>query len=403
MHAATLLLPLLAFPWLGRKLGPQNFGLLMYMCIFPPIITLLVEWGFPLGAARAAALARGKREDLGRLLGNVVSAKILLATACCAVCLLGMPFLPHVSDHPIAYLLAVAMGFGRAITPFWFYQGASSNLARLSGWDTGSSLVALLLVFLFINKPDDWPLYLLFSALAKTVSNTSLTCKIWKEYNAKLNFRAGFQLIKSMRTIFYGLFFSSAYHNLSQLALGFFLAAPQMGIIVAFGKMLRALIGLVNPFTQTIFPEICVMRKASPREARTMLRKSLTCTFLGAFLLVLAIWPMASFLVGIALGPDYSMWGQIFQTMLLATPFAAANHVLGLQALISFGQEKAQSAISGWATIASVPLAASLSSFYGIAGAAFLPLAVEGGIFASFIAAIIKFCPEALFKAKQHN
>lgn len=403
MHAATLLLPLLAFPWLGRKLGPQSFGLLMYMCVFPPIIMLLVEWGFPLGAARAAAMERGNREGLGRLLGNVVSAKILLGAACCIASLLAMPFLPHVSDHPVAYMLAISMGLGRAITPFWLYQGTGSNLARLSAWDTGSSLAALLLVFLFINGPADWPLYLLFSAVAKTASNTWLTCKMWLEHEAKLNFRAGLRLIKNMRTIFYGLFFTSAYHYISQLALGFFLAAPQMGIVVAFGKMLRALISLVNPFTQTIFPEICVMRKSSPQDARAMLRKSLGCTFLGAFFLVLVLWPLASFLVGTALGPEYSMWGNVFQTMLLATPFAAANHVLGLQALIPFGQEKTQSAIRGWATAASVPLAACLAGFYGIRGAAFLPLAVECGIFASFIAAILKLCPEAFFRTGRDN
>ena len=138
IQAAQLLLPLLALPWLARVLGPHAFGLLMYMSLIPPLVALVMDWGFPFGAAREAARLRGDREGLARLMGAVFSGRLFLALACVAASLALLPLVPHAREHPAAYGLAVLMGIGRGISPVWFFQGVGQGMRRKPGRSTCS-------------------------------------------------------------------------------------------------------------------------------------------------------------------------------------------------------------------------------------------------------------------------
>ena len=397
MHAASMLIPLLAFPWLGRVLKPEHFGLLMWMCLFPPFFTLLVEWGFPLGAARLAARSRGDEEALRLLLGEVVTAKLMLALggllASCAL----LPLLPHASEHPGAFFLAALAGLAKAMSPLWFYQGTGRKLPLLACWDLSFSLLALALVFIFIRRPEQWSLYLLFIGACRLAANTGLTLRLWRRHPFGLMPLGALRLIRSTAPLFLSIFFSGAYHYCFQLVLGYFLAASEMGIIVALDKMLRALVSLLNPFTQTIFPEICVLRHEDPESAWRILRLSLAATFVAASAAAALTWLLAPLAVRVALGSAYPQAPEALRIMIFAAPAAACAQVLGSQILVPFGKDRLQAAICAGVGAASIPLAAALAYFHGLGGAAFTPVCVECALCACYILAALKLEGRKLF------
>lgn len=62
IQSAQMLLSFLTLPWLAHRLGPESFGLFMYMGLIAVIAALIMDWGFPQRAARKAAFRRnGKR------------------------------------------------------------------------------------------------------------------------------------------------------------------------------------------------------------------------------------------------------------------------------------------------------------------------------------------------------
>lgn len=384
MHIVSLLLPLLAFPWLGRVLEPANFGLLMYMCLFPPIIALLVEWGFPLGGARQAARYRDNKTRLTELLGEITSSKICLAGMGVALAGMVMPLLPHAAEWPMAYFFAVLAGVARGLTPLWFYQGTGRNLHRLAVWEISFSLLALGLVFLLIKEPGQWSYYLYIITLCKLASNISLTLRLRSTYPFNITFKSILGTLQKNGALFGGLFSASAYHYSFQLVLGYFLGSADIGIIVAVDKMTRAVTGMLTPFTQTIFPEICILRDKNPKNALNVIRLSLSLTFVLSALVATLIWFMAPFLIRLALGGEYSTGANILRAMLLAIPFATVGQVLGTQLLIPFGEDRLQAAVGIFVAIASVPLAAGLVHFYGLLGGALVPLCVEAFLCACF-------------------
>lgn len=390
MHVVSLLIPLLAFPWLGRALQPECFGLLMYMCLFPPLFTLFVEWGFPLGGARQAARLRGRNQELGRLLSDIVSAKLVLALFSLALSLALLPALPFARDWPGAFILAALAGVAKAMSPLWFYQGTGRGLSLFACVETLFSFLALALVFVFIHQPEQWFLYLLFTGACRLSGNLALTGILLKKYPFSMTFGGAARAIRSCSALFSILFFSNIYHYCFQLVLGYFLTSSEMGVIVAVDKMLRALTGLLNPVTQTIFPEICILSDKNPKSAWRILRLSLILTFLAAAAASAVLWIAAPLVIKIALGDAYQSAPMALRIMLFSVPAAACVQVLGSQALVPFGWEKLQALICGAVSLASVPLSAALAFYYGLAGGAFVPLCVEGGLCLGFLWLLLK-------------
>lgn len=401
IQAMQLALPLLAFPWLGRILGPEYFGLLMYMCVLPPIVTLFMDWGLPLGGARLAARARTDPGALRELLEAVTCGRGIMASFCILGSIIVWPLVPHAVAWPAAFFMAVALGICRGINPVWFFQGTGVGMRNMAIWDVSSSILSLVLIFIFIHEPVEWERYLLITAACKGAAYLILNISLWRQYSLKVDMRAGFRILSNTSMLFASSFFMMLYNNGAQVVMGFFLGPAQMGVLVAVNKMLRALVSLVNPFTQTIFPEVCALRELKPGRTRFILRCSLLVTFALMAGAAAAIWLLAPWIIKIALGPEFVENAHILRIMILASPLMACNFVLGTQALVAFARERAQVKVQAAAAIGSLPLAAFLA-LHGLSWAAWLPLILEGSIMFGYAVEVMRQCPGAFFDVQRN-
>ncbi len=397
IQAAQLLLPLLALPWLARVLEPEAFGLLMYMSVISVIIGLIMDWGFALGAVRKAAASRGQERALADLLGQVLSAKILLMAGCLLGSLALLPLLPHASAHPGAYGIAVLAGLSRGVNPTWFFQGIGEGMRRMACWDVCSSALVLVLTFVCVHAAVDWPRYLMLTAFCKGLAYLWLTMGLTRRYRISLSLIEGWRALRRTKILFASVLSALIYNNGTQLVLGFFLSPAQMGMLVAADKIVRAVVSVSNPVTQTLFPEICALRGAQSGQAARMLRWSLAGTVLVMLCATALVWLFAPLLVRIALGPAYSGTVPVLRVMAFLVPILACNFVLGTQTLVSFGQEKALTITQAVAGALSLPAAAFLGHYWGLTGGACLPLLVEGGIFFGLAWSVLRLCPSAFF------
>lgn len=397
IQAAQLLLPLLALPWLARVLEPEAFGLLMYMSVISVIIGLIMDWGFALGAVRKAAASRGQERALADLLGQVLSAKILLMAGCLLGSLALLPLLPHASAHPGAYGIAVLAGLSRGVNPTWFFQGIGEGMRRMACWDVCSSALVLVLTFVCVHAAVDWPRYLMLTAFCKGLAYLWLTMGLTRRYRISLSLIEGWRALRRTKILFASVLSALIYNNGAQLVLGFFLSPAQMGMLVAADKIVRAVVSVSNPVTQTLFPEICALRGAQSGQAARMLRWSLAGTVLVMLCATALVWLFAPLLVRIALGPAYSGTVPVLRVMAFLVPILACNFVLGTQTLVSFGQEKALTITQAVAGALSLPAAAFLGHYWGLTGGACLPLLVEGGIFFGLAWSVLRLCPSAFF------
>lgn len=403
IQAMQLAIPLLALPWLGRVLGSDAFGLLMYISLVPQFVALIMDWGLVAGGAKLAALSRNDQNSFSNLLGSVYSAKTVLATFCLSCAILSFPVLPHAKLWPFAFFTAVLEGICRGMSPLWFFQGIGKGMQKMAVWDTASSLCALALVFMCIKSPDNWQLYFFLTALCKGIAYSCLIFNIWRCNRFRMNFRSGLSMLKQTRELF-GVSFANAIQTYgTQIILGFFLPAAQMGILVACGKMVRAMFRVIVPAGQTLFPEICVMRAKCPQKTRTILRITLFASFSLMLLCSIIVYLLAPKILQVALGPGYESGAIVLKIMIFAAPLMGCNHILGLQTLVPFGHEKAQMRVQCITAFLALPLSAIVGHAGGIMAAACLPLALEAFLCLGLALSVFRYCPQALLDTGEHS
>lgn len=390
MQAMQMALPLLALPWMARVLGPDEFGLLMYSCLIPPLTALFMDWGLAAGGARAAALARGQTDILGGILGAVLSAKIILGCICCLVCMAAWFGLKHSLLSPVPYILAVLLGMIRGMSPVWFFQGAGYGMPYMALCDIGSSICALILIFCLIRGPGEWPLYFLILLVAKMAVYGWQTGRLCLRYNPVISLSAGVAAIRNTGALFGGSFAIMVCYNGTQLVLGYFLDAVEMGVLGAVSKMLRSLGSLINPFTQTLFPELCILRLRNTGEAAAIFRWSLGLAFLGATACSILVWLMAPWIIRLALGSGYDNAIPVLRIYVIALPFMIMNNIIINQGLVPFGKESQQAVIQGTCAILSLPVAAFAGRTWGLTGGSWLPAIMESGTMFFLLAASLR-------------
>lgn len=371
-------MPLAILPWLARILGPDAFGLLMYMCLLPPLIALIMDWGLTTGGARNCALQReAANEEKMALLEQILSAKMLLGLTCLFICMAAMSLVPHARDHPLAWFLACCAGLARGCSPIWFFQGHGRGMKKMAIFDVSASFLVFSLSVAFIHKPDDWPLYLLFLAICKGGAYYWLTREIILKLPIKLNLTQGFLGIWHTRTLFVGPVSTTICNYGTQFIMGYWLPTFESGILNACHKMFRALVGVANPAIQTLYPETCRLAYCDKRNVVKILSLLIIAIFMGMTLISAIVYIAAPILLKIALGDNYSTAANVLRPMLFAVPLMACNQTLTSQGLLPLGLEKVQAFALGLAAFASLPLSIFLASRYGIIGCVWLPLILE--------------------------
>ncbi|MDR2744153.1 MAG: lipopolysaccharide biosynthesis protein [Desulfovibrio sp.] len=394
IQAAQLLLPMLVLPWLARVLGPEAYGLCLYMGVISGIVTLVMDWGFPFGGTKDVAMNRGREEALGNILADALSAKTLLAACCFFACLLLSPFVPHAPDYPGAYVLAILAGISRGISPTWFFQGLGQGMRRVAAWDTASSALVVLLVVVWVREAADWPVYLLLLVIVKGGSYSLLTARQLGRYpHTAFSPRRGWEALARHKTLFAGNMSALVCGRGTQLILGYFLSPSQMGMLVTADKIVRAAVSVNYPLMQTMFPEICIMRRAEGERTTRLLRLTLLGTAVAMTCGASALWFAAPWLADVVLGSAYTAVPPVLRAMSFFIPVQACNDVLAGQILSPLGHARTQTLVKAAVAILSLPATALLGYFYGLAGGACLPPLLQGCVLLGLIWSVLRYCP----------
>lgn len=182
IQGALIFLPLLAFPYLARVLQPEAFGQVMYLLTLAMVVSIVVEWGFGLGAVRTIATCRSDSTALRHIVCGLFSAKIVLALLC--ILFIGCIKMLFVSFGGTTFGLACAVGYGIALgfNPTWYYQGMGEGMRSMALWDVGSSALVLGLMFLVVHEAGHSSRYILLLFLCKGACYAFLNFRICRSY-----------------------------------------------------------------------------------------------------------------------------------------------------------------------------------------------------------------------------
>ncbi len=393
IQAAQYLLPLLAFPLLASRIGSEAFGILLYMLNASLIISIVIDWGFVYSGVREIAKKRNEPQSIRLIFSSVLGAKTILAVFSIVAALIAWPCIPYAFEYSYLYWPAIIYGVVLGWNPTWFYQGYGKGMRLMATLDVCSVSLALIATFLLVKSEDDASFYLLSLLCFRTIAYSLqifLAFKLVEHFG--LNLKYGWKMLLSSSALFISRLASMLYNQVNVVILGFVLSPEHLGLYIVADKLMRGVVSLSNPLTNTLFPEICAKLKENKNNAMHILRYSFLCT--GAAMIVMAGISvcLAPWLMELFTGSKQPEAASALRVMSLTIPVLALNMVLGTQTLVPFGLERQLTVTLLSVGILNLGSISLLSSQFGLAGAQWNPFLVESSIFIVLLLIVKKHC-----------
>jgi len=159
--------------------------------------------------------------------------------------------------------------------------------------------------------------------------------------------------------------------------LGLFAPPQVVGYYAGAEKIGRAIVGLLGPAGQALYPRVSRLAGHARTEALRMVRLGLAAMGTGGVLLGITAFLAAPVLVRLLLGPGFEPAVAVLRVLALIPPLAAVSNVLGIQWMLPLGLDRPFTRIVIWAGLLNVALAVWLAPSLGERGMAWAVVAAE--------------------------
>lgn len=370
----NFLLPLILTPYLTRTLHPEGWGLVAIAQSFAAYLSVVIEYGFNLSAAREIAVHRTNRKKLCDLFANVTAAKLLLAIASSVITIPIITSLDVYTNNKTLFWFAILFAIMQGASPLWFLYGLE-ELQTVALFEGGGRVFATVAILMFVKVPGDTWLVMALYAISTTLATIT---GYWLVSTKILFVRPTIDGIKEQLKQGIHLFvyrcFTNLYSTGNAFILGLFVAPVFVGYYVGAERIVRAIVSLQQPISRALYPRLSHLvqhnRQRAARFAKLTLALMGTSNFIGGLLLVGA----APWVVELVLGPEFKESVAVLRIMAFIPFIVSVSLVLGIQWMVPLGMDRVFSRIIVLAGLLNLTLAYILAPHWAHIGMAWAVL-----------------------------
>lgn len=372
LQGANYLLPLIVLPYLVRVLGVEKFGLIAFSQALMQFLALFTDYGFNWSATRKIASNRGDPGKLSQICSNVLTIKLSLVLVSFLLLLLLVLFIPKFAQDRGVYLASFLLVLGSALFPLWYFQGIE-QMKTITLINVIGRTIGTLGIFLFVKHKSDYVLAALMQALGFGVIGIIGISVMF--YFRKLSL--AWVSIKSLKEELvdgWHVFLSTAAISFYTSGTAFFLGILSNNLAVGYfsagDKVIKALIQLTSPISQSIYPHINSIFKQSQDAAKVFISK--TTRYLGGVTLFISVsaFIFTPYIIHILFGKGFEPAITVTRWMAILPFVVSINTIFGVQTMLTFGFNKAFSKILLFSAILNLILMVPLIHFFQSEGAA---------------------------------
>ena len=256
LQVANFILPLVTIPYLVRVLGAEKFGLVMFAYAFNQYFVMLVDFGFSLSATREIALNRNDPQKISEIFWSIIVIKTVFLMFCFIVLVSVVSYFDKFKIDYQVYLLSYGVAVGQAYFPVWFYQGME-KMKFVTMLNVIAKLIFALLLFVVVNKPDDYTYVPLMNSLGFISASVISFYLVIKVFNVKFvvpNLLFMLLMLKKSYQFFISRAAVSFYTNSNAFVIGLVLGNVSVGYYIAAEKLFNAIGALYVPLSDSLYP-----------------------------------------------------------------------------------------------------------------------------------------------------
>lgn len=339
---ASIVFPLITFPYAARILQPDGIGLVNFQNSIIGYITLLSSLGIPLYAVREVARVRDNVEERNRVTVEIALLSLILAAGGYVIVFAVGELVPQINAHlSLFYILSLSILF-TALGVSWFYTAIEDfKFITVRGLIIRALFVVAL--FLFVKSKEDLLIYGII-IVGSTVGNEFINfihlrkfINIFKLNWSKVNI---FRHLKPSFSIFVLNLSASLYVQLNPVMLGFLSDNTQVGYYTAGSKLSYIILSVVTSMATVLIPHVSNMIQAHDTEKFKQL-----ITKVYHYYMALAL-PFTIGLIVLSVPLTLVICGNSFYEASYVTAitapviiFISITNIIGLQVLYPYGKE----------------------------------------------------------------
>ena len=379
LQGSNYILPLITFPYLVRVLGPEKFGLLGFAGATVAYFTLLISFGFNLSATRQISIHRENREKISQIYSAIIF--IQLAFFLLSLLLLSalvFSFEKFSQDWYVYYIIFASV-LGTIMFPVWFYQGME-RMKYITYMNLLSKLVYTVFIFLIIHQENDFYKVPLLSSILAILTGLVSLWIIRYSFQVKFSLPSADDLVFQLKEgwhIFISTVAINLYTTSTTFILGLFTNNTVVGYYSAAEKLVRAVQGLTQPISQTIYPYIAKLVHHSKQDGLLFIRKVILFIGAGTFVLSALLLVFAEGIVDLVLGSNYQHSIIVVQILSFSPFIIGLSNVLGIQTMLNYDMKKEFSKVLIAGSIINLILSFILVPMFQEVGSAVSVLIVE--------------------------
>jgi len=339
---ASIVFPLITFPYAARILLPDGIGLVNFQNSIIGYITLLSSLGIPLYAVREVARVRDNVEERNRVTVEIALLSLILAAGGYVIVFAVGELVPQINAHlSLFYILSLSILF-TALGVSWFYT-AIEDFKFITVRGLIIRVLFVVALFLFVKSKEDLLIYGVV-IVGSTVGNEFINfihlrkfINIFKLNWSKVNI---FRHLKPSFSIFVLNLSVSLYVQLNPVMLGFLSDNTQVGYYTAGSKLSNIILSVVTSMATVLIPHVSNMIQAHDTEKFKQL-----ITKVYHYYMALAL-PFTAGLIVLSVPLTLVICGNSFYEASYVTAitapvivFISITNIIGLQVLYPYGKE----------------------------------------------------------------
>ena len=339
---ASIVFPLITFPYAARILLPEGIGLFNFQNSIIGYITLLSSLGIPLYAVREVARVRDNVEERNRVTVEIALLSLILAAGGYVIVFAVGELVPQINAHlSLFYILSLSILF-TALGVSWFYT-AIEDFKFITVRGLIIRVLFVVALFLFVKSKEDLLIYGVV-IVGSTVGNEFINfihlrkfINIFKLNWSKVNI---FRHLKPSFSIFVLNLSVSLYVQLNPVMLGFLSDNTQVGYYTAGSKLSNIILSVVTSMATVLIPHVSNMIQVHDAEKFKQL-----ITKVYHYYMALAL-PFTIGLIVLSVPLTLVICGNSFYEASYVTAitapviiFISITNIIGLQVLYPYGKE----------------------------------------------------------------
>ena len=379
LQVVNYLLPLITLPYLVRILGPEKYGLIAFAQGFIQYFNILTDYGFNLSATKEISIYRDNKEKISEIFSSVMIIKFGLMIISFLILSFLVFTIPKFKNDWLVYFFTFGMVFGNVLFPVWFFQGME-RMKYITILNIVAKGIFTICIFIFIRKMADYLYVPLINSMGFLIAGGLSLRIVSKDFGIKFilpSFGAIKYQLKEGWHIFISTVAINLYTTSNTFILGLFTNNTIVGYYAAAEKIMRAVLRLLSPLSQTVYPYISKLASESKEKALNFIRKLIKIVGGISFVISFSIFIFADFVVNILLGSQYQQSIIVLRILAFLPFIIGLSNIFGIQTMLTFNLKQAFSKILISAGLLNIVLALILAPLYQHIGISIAVLTTE--------------------------